>query len=545
MARVRLLFAVILLVAANAAIVGSATAAEWPLKRQFVLVEPPPPLHLYPPASSVVEDRDGSLLVLVYWPVTRTTGDGSVTEWPRTRLVRIALDGSRSFVPPFGELEPGSPDTRINVDDEILPLPDGSILFTRYNAIDRLAPDGSIVRFAGTGRYNEGSSGDGGPATAADIGFAHGLSRFQDGSIVFADGSRIRRVAPDGIITTIAGSGEFGFGGDGGPATAARLRGPSDVLPTADGGFLIADTYNGRVRQVNANGTISTVAGVDKADIFDSFGDGGPAAAAGLALPAYLARLPDGSLLIGGAQRIRRVSPVGTISTIFRVQQVHGGRLGDFAGRYGETIEAMEVTREGGIAVMVSGFHLRALYLAPPHTRRTLVAVRDARATRRRVELTVDATTSGRLQLQVRQGRRAIGNVTRHVGAGRDVISVGGSFSAAYHDVRVILRADRGGGYSDGIRLFTSGTLPDRLVVPALGSDVRACKRIDGRRIDCETHDPEDEESGQPCLNTSAYRLFPSGVVFSRPYGPRCHHTPLPFALAPRWTGPWRAWPPQ
>lgn len=142
--------------------------------------------------------------MLVYWPVTRTSGDGSTSEQPRTRLVRIAPDGSRAFVPPFGELEPGSRDTRINVEDEILPLPDGSILFSQYNAIDRRRPNGSIARFAGTGRYSEHSSGDGGPATAADIGFAHGLSRFPDGSIVFGDGSRVRRVAPDGVFTTVA-----------------------------------------------------------------------------------------------------------------------------------------------------------------------------------------------------------------------------------------------------------------------------------------------------------------------------------------------------
>ena len=83
-----------------------------------------------------------------------------------------------------------------------MPLPDGSILFSRWNAIDRRLPDGSIVRFAGTGRYSETTSGDGGPATAADIGTHSGfLTRFPDGSIVFGDGDgrRVRRVAPDGI----------------------------------------------------------------------------------------------------------------------------------------------------------------------------------------------------------------------------------------------------------------------------------------------------------------------------------------------------------
>jgi serine/threonine-protein kinase len=242
MVRVRLLLAVFLLIAADAAVSSRASAAEWPAERQFVLVEPPPPLHLYPPPSSVVEDSDGALLVLVYWPVTRRTDDGSISERPRTRLVRIAPDGVRAFVPPFGAPDPGSVQGRVNVDDEILPLPDGSILFTRYNAIDQLGLDGSIVRFAGTGRYNQESSGDGGPATAADIESAHGLSRFPDGSVVFGDRHRVRRVGPDGIITTIAGTGEFGFGGDGGPATAAQFRFPSDVLPTEVVFFIFAVT---------------------------------------------------------------------------------------------------------------------------------------------------------------------------------------------------------------------------------------------------------------------------------------------------------------
>jgi hypothetical protein len=316
------------------------------------------------------------------------------------------------------------------------------------------------------------------------------------------------------------------------------------VLPTEDGGFLIADTYNGRVRRISAQGVISTVAGTDKSDIFESVGDGGPATAAGLALPQHLAHLSDGSLLIGEQQRIRQVSPEGTISTIFQVQQVHANRLGDFAGRYGETIEAMEVTREGGIAVIVSGLQLRALYLAPRQTQRTLVALRGARASQRSVKVTVDTTTRGRLRLQVRRRGKTVADVTRRVRPGRHVIGVGGRFATAYHQVRVTLRAGLG-GYRDGIRLFTSATLPKRLVVPSLGDSVRACKRIDNRRIDCETHDQEDEESGRPCLNTIAYRLFASGIFFTRPYGPRCHRKPIRFDRTPTWSAPWRAWSPR
>jgi hypothetical protein len=538
------MFLVVLLIA-GVGVVSRASAAEWAAERQFLLVEPPEPSQLYPPPSAVAEAADGALLVLLYWPLIQKSEDGLITEFPRTRLVRIAPDGSRSFVPPFGELEPGSSDMRINVEDEILPLPDGSILFTRFNAIDLRRRDGSIARFAGTGRYSERPSGDGGPATEADISFAQGLTRLPDGSILFGDTGygRVRRIAPDGTINTVAGSGEVGFSGDGGPATAAQLRSPSDLLPIADGGFLIADTYNGRVRRVGPDGVISTVAGTDKSDIFKSSGDGGPATAAAVALPQHLAWLPDGTLLIGGWNRIRKVSPDGTISTLLKLPEVRANRVGDFAGRYGDTIEAMDVTEEGGIAVILSGRHLRTLYLAPPKTRRTLLALRNARASQRRLELTVDTTRPGSLRLQVRRHGKVVVRATRHVAAGRQVIAVSHRFARAHHDARVTLRTKSGGSYRDHVRLFTSRTLPKRLVLPRLGIEVRACQRIDRRRIDCESHDPEDEEGGRVCLNTSAYRLFPSGILFTRPYGPRCHRKTIPFDRSPKWTARWRAWP--
>jgi hypothetical protein len=320
------------------------------------------------------------------------------------------------------------------------------------------------------------------------------------------------------------------------------------VLPLKDGGFLIADTNNGRIRRVSPDGVISTIAGSGVPDPFGNAppfvgtGDGGPATAAGIALPAHLARLPDGSLLIGEYRDIRRVAPDGTISTIFHAGQAYGDRLGDFAGRYGSNIEAMDATREGGIAVIVSGFRLRALYLAPPRTKRTLVALRGASVSGRRVKMTVDATTRGLLRLEVRRRGKLVAHARRHVRSGRSTIGVGGRFAAANHTVSVTLRADRGGAYSDRIDLFTSGTLPKRLVSADAGT---RCKRIDTRRIDCEIHYEENEESGVPCLNTAAFRLFPSGLTFARPYGPPCHPKPLPFDSTPEWTGPWRASPPR
>jgi hypothetical protein len=523
---------------------GPASAAQWPLDRQFPLLEPPPPLHGGPPPSDVVEDSDGSLLVLAYWPAVLKT-KGSETEFPRTSLVRIARNGSRNFVKPF-EAPPHS--TGRQIDDEILPLPDRSILFTSFNAIDRLRPDGSIVRFAGTGRYSESSSGDGGQATDADIGTPHGLARFADGSIVFSERNRIRRVGSDGKLTTIAGTGEYGYGGDGGPATAAKLGNPYDVLPETDGSFLIADTFNGRIRRVGADGKISTVAGAGapdpfgSSDPFEGTGDGGPATAALLALPEHLGRLPDGSLVIGEYHAIRRVAPNGTISTIFRPDQVYGDRRGDFAGRFGSNIEAMEVTREGGIAVMYSGFRLRAIYLAPAHTNRTLVALHGSNVSGRRVKMTVDATARGELRLEVRRHGKLVAQAKRHVKSGRSTIAVSKRFAAADHEVSVKLHADRGGSYADRVHVFTSTTLPRRLV--PVDASTR-CSRITSRRIDCEVHNEENEESGVPCLNTFAFALFRTGLTYERPYGPGCHPKPLPFDRTPTWTGPWRASPPR
>jgi hypothetical protein len=196
-------------------------------------------------------------------------------------------------------------------------LPDGRLLIADAvnNRIRAVAPDGTITTVAGTGEH--GYSGDGGPATKAAIAAPRGVTAAPDGGFFIPDtnNDRIRKVAPDGTITTVAGNGEHGFAGDGGQAVAATLGYPFAVVPTSDGGLLIADTANDRVRKVAADGTITTVAGDG---VRGYGGDGGPATQASLANVHNLAALPDGGFLIAdeGNNRIRRVWPDGTITTV-------------------------------------------------------------------------------------------------------------------------------------------------------------------------------------------------------------------------------------
>ena len=177
------------------------------------------------------------------------------------------------------------------------------------------AAPGDISTFAGTGAGAFG--GDGGPATAAALRQPTAVAWLADGSALVADyaNNRIRRVWADGQITTVAGTGTAGYSGDGGPATSARLNLPTDVEPMADGGFLIADYGNSRVRRVSPAGVITTVAGTGVAG---TSGDGGPATSGQLAAPTGVAVTGDGGFLVAdaAAHAVRRVSPGGTITRV-------------------------------------------------------------------------------------------------------------------------------------------------------------------------------------------------------------------------------------
>src|SRR5262249_49684966 len=148
-----------------------------------------------------------------------------------------------------------------------------------------------------------------------------GLATDRDGSLYIADsgggpgiGNRVRRVGPDGIITTIAGTGQFsGPLGDGGPATQAVVH-PRSIALGPDGSIYVNDN-NTRIRRISPEGIISTVAGTGTAG---NTGDGGPGTAARIQGGAgnAIAVGPEGSLYIASGHRVRRVGPDGIITTV-------------------------------------------------------------------------------------------------------------------------------------------------------------------------------------------------------------------------------------
>jgi len=176
------------------------------------------------------------------------------------------------------------------------------------NRVRRVTPDGTINTFAGNG--SAGYSGDGGPALSASLNAPCGIALDSSGNLYIADSSndRIRKVAPNGTITTVAGNGTAGFSGDGGLATSAQLNRPFGVAVDAGGDLFIVDYLNSRIRQVTASGVINTVAGHTG---FGYSGDGSAATSALMNFPSGLALDPSGLVYIADADNnvIRLLTP--------------------------------------------------------------------------------------------------------------------------------------------------------------------------------------------------------------------------------------------
>jgi sugar lactone lactonase YvrE len=194
---------------------------------------------------------------------------------------------------------------------------DGTVLVTEPSGhrVIRVGSGGQVSTFAGNG--TDVDSGDGGPAAQAGINFPTGIATDGAGNVYVAEGAgrRVRRIDTSGTITTIAGTGVQGSGGDGGPAINAQFVNPVALAIDSAGNIYVVDRDGQKVRKIDASGAISTIAGTGEVG-FD--GDRGPGPAAKLCFPEGVATDAKGQVFIADtySNRIRRVATDGTIATV-------------------------------------------------------------------------------------------------------------------------------------------------------------------------------------------------------------------------------------
>lgn len=304
---------------------------------------------------------DGSVYIAnpLHLLVRRVTPDG---------IIRTVA-GNNTSCPGCGD---GGPATNAGLGSpySIAVGPDGSLYIGEARAdrqvVRRVAPDGIISTFAGTGVF--GYSGDGGPATNAQISAASSLAVGPDQSVYMAEtvNRRIRKVSPDGIISTVAGTGVSGFSGDGGPATLAMLGNPSGIAIGRDGSLYIADGGANRVRMVTPDGIIRTIAGNG---VFGFGGDGGPATEASFKLPTAIAIGQDDTIYIvdQGNFRVRWMRLGGTINTLAGSTNATTGDLGPARRAALQDLQTgLAVGPDGSIYVSQTANNLRVRKISPP-----------------------------------------------------------------------------------------------------------------------------------------------------------------------------------
>ena len=265
----------------------------------------PAGLALLDTPAAVAVDTNGNLYIAdrYNYRVRKVTPTGAIT----------TLAGTGSGNDDSGD---GGPATSASLyPNSIAVGADGNVYVGSAARVRKIAANGIISTVVGTGI--SGSSGDNGPAASAQIGYnIRGLALDSAGNLYLADFNdcRVRKVTPAGIISTVAGTGIAGYSGDGGPGTNAQLYYPSGLTVDAAGNLYIADANNVRVRKVDPDGTISTVAGNG---YYGNDGDGGAASSASLGTPYSVTLDPAGNLYIStGNNTVRKVSAGGIISTI-------------------------------------------------------------------------------------------------------------------------------------------------------------------------------------------------------------------------------------
>lgn len=491
-------------------------------------------------------------------------GDGSFFITAGDQVMRVGRDGRLVVAAGVAHsccavgLGDGGPATAAALASPtgVAALPDGGFLIadSGHNAVRRVWPDGHISTVAGGG--TTGALGDGGVATAAQLNYPAAVAVLADGGFLIADrdNHRVRRVWADGHISTVAGGGS-GLG-DEGPATAARLGGPSGLAILPDGGFLVADNYDNRVRRVWPDGGISTVAGDGKAGFS---GDGGPATAAKLAGPWGVAALSDGGFLVSADSRVRRVWPDGRISTAAGNK---AGRMADGDPATAGPIPAgpLAVLPDGS-ALIGAGYSVRLL-VGGGGSDQLAAAIRPRAGAeitggyRAGISLTIPAQVTVRLYRSPRGG--PVATASGAGAAGESTISVTRRRALQPGVYAVDLRADAGSGATRTAQwVYLGGRLTTRFITHLLDRSAGAaaardvasagqpgatvagelllpqqCHQFGPARIDCSW---ALSILGAKCEKVSAQFLTPAGEIYSRNYACPVRRGTVLFKRFPRW----------
>jgi sugar lactone lactonase YvrE len=247
----------------------------------------------------------------------------------RTYVVSITDDERLQVVAGNGEFIPNAaqgpgPDVSLAFPGGISISDDGTIYIADDQRVWKVDREGIATVIAGS--IGAGDLGDGGPATEAALDSAIAVAPGPDGRIYIADAGhhRVRAVAEDGTISTLAGRGESGTSGDGGPATEAALDFPSDLAFDAAGDLFIADIVGDVIRKVDASGQITTVAGDPRGG---STRDGIRATRARLDAPSSIAFDEEGTLYVAAKHHVHAIDDEGIMRTI--AGSTAGGASGD------------------------------------------------------------------------------------------------------------------------------------------------------------------------------------------------------------------------
>jgi len=329
-------------------------------------------LHLNPLLIGLAVDSAGN----IYFPELA----GDLVQ----RIDKVTPAGTMTALPAPAKLPTGGDFTV----QAVAVGPAGAIYFSTFTQVYRLETNGSVTLIAGAPGFPS-AVGDGGPATLAKISNPSSLAFDPAGNLYITEpfDSRVRRVTPQGTITTFAGMGHAGYSGDGGPATGALLSTPVDAKTDSNGNVFIADLTASVVRKVAPNGIITTVAGNGMQGFS---GDGGPATQAMLSGAAAIAVDPSGNLFIADHpsaastispaadnNRIRMVSASGVITTLAGPAPGYSGEgIAASGAAMGDPV-ALAADAQGNVYVNESGTQrIRKLtpVASPVHRRRRAVS---------------------------------------------------------------------------------------------------------------------------------------------------------------------------